>query len=106
MQEEFFDALRHIFVAFWIWSFFPWLLISGSNLVVAADRSSSEQQIEIRAYRLQQYEYAGKQYGSKSWKVLYDAVSLNGSALRKCMVVSWRDLLNKKELEESIGAAV
>uniref|UniRef100_A0A915D332 BOS complex subunit NCLN n=1 Tax=Ditylenchus dipsaci TaxID=166011 RepID=A0A915D332_9BILA len=100
MQEEFFDALRHIFILLWIGSFFPCILVHASNIV--PDKSN---EIEIRAFRLQQYEFAGKPYGSKSWKVLYEAVSLNGSTLRKCVLVSWRDLVNK-ELESTIGAAV
>ncbi|KAI1718858.1 peptidase family m28 domain-containing protein [Ditylenchus destructor] len=100
MQEEFFDAFRHIFVFLWIWSFFPCIYVMGSSLVT--DKST---EIEIRAFRLQQYEYAGKQIGSKNWRVTYEAVSLNGSALRKCMIVSWRDLIHR-ELETTIGAAV
>lgn len=99
MQEEFFDALRHLFVVLWIWTFFPNILALGSQI------ASEKTEIQFKAFRLQQYEFSGKQYGSSSWKVLYETVSLNGSILRKCLVVNWWDLVNK-ELESTIGAAV
>lgn len=99
MLEEFFDALRHLFVILWIWTFFPSILAFGSQI------ASEKTELHFKAFRLQQYEFSAKQYGSSSWKVLYETVSLNGSALRKCLVVDWWDLVNK-ELESTIGAAV
>uniref|UniRef100_A0A914HUA2 FF domain-containing protein n=1 Tax=Globodera rostochiensis TaxID=31243 RepID=A0A914HUA2_GLORO len=39
-------------------------------------------EIEIRAFRLQQFETAGKLYGSRSWKVLSEVVSVNESVLQ------------------------
>lgn len=96
-MQELFDAFRHVLILLWAWAFLPCIF---SNLV-----ASEKTEIEFRAFRLQQYENAGKLYGSKSWKVLYEAVPFNKSALRKCVIVNWRDLIDK-ELESSIGAAV
>lgn len=65
MSEELIDAtLRNLFIFLWLCSLMPaGLLASAPNLV------TEKMEIEIRAYRLQQYESAGKMYGSKSWKV-------------------------------------
>lgn len=96
-MQELFDAFRHILILLWAWAFLPCIF---SNLI-----QSEKTEIEFRAFRLQQYENVGKLYGSRSWKVLYEAVSFNKSILRKCVIVNWRDLVYE-ELESSIGAAV
>lgn len=99
-MQEIFDAFRHVLVLLWVWSFFPCIFSS-----LAAANNNEKTELEFRAYRLQQYELAGKMYGSKSWRVLYETVSINGSALRKCLIVSWRDLIDK-DLDSSLGAAI
>lgn len=98
-MQEIFDACRHLLILLWISSFFPCIYVYGSNLV------AEQTDFEIRAFRLHQFEFAGKQYGSKSWRVLYEAVSLNNSAARKCVLVNWRELIDK-DLETTISAAI
>lgn len=96
-MQELFDAFRHILILLWAWAFLPCIF---SNLAAL-----EKTEIEFRAFRLQQYENVGKMYGSKSWKIFYEAVSLNKSNFRKCVIVNWRDLIDK-DLEKSISAAV
>ncbi|KAI6179455.1 Peptidase-M28 domain-containing protein [Aphelenchoides besseyi] len=62
---------------------------------------SSEFEIAFNAYRLRQYEAAGVSYGSRSYKFSFEAVSLNQSGLRRCLVVRWKDLVNR-DISESI----
>ncbi|KAH7728703.1 nicalin [Aphelenchoides avenae] len=98
MQEDLLDALRNICVLVWILSVLPSSLASANYGI---ERVESE----LTAYRLQQYDLGGTAYGSRSFRVMYEAVSLNRSALRKCLVASWRDL-SPSTLEDSISAAV
>jgi len=94
MQEEFLftDFLRQFFICLWVWTFLPVVFVSGSQLL--NDGLGTHGALEIRAYRLQQYDFgAATMHGSRSWRVMYEAVSLDKSALRKCVVVHWREFL-------------
>ena len=62
MQDEIIETLRYIIV-FVVWSSFSCILIARSTI------ATEKIEFEIKAFRLQQYEYAGKLFGSKSWKV-------------------------------------
>lgn len=102
MSEDILEALRNFFILAYLFAIFPCNInasqIGGQNV-----------EFEFRAYRLQQFDLAGNLYGSRSWRVLYEAVSLNSSTLRKCVVVSWRDLKGKdleKSLEATVGAVI
>ncbi|KAI6229004.1 Nicalin [Aphelenchoides fujianensis] len=66
---------------------------------------SSEFEIAFNAYRLRQYEAAGVSYGSRSYKFSYEAVALNQSALRRCLVVRWKDLVDRDISETVLASA-
>lgn len=104
-MQEFFDACRHLLILMWIFVFFPTIYVYGTNLINEQTMPSSTADIEIRAFRLQQFEINGRHYGSKTWRVFYETVSLNSTTIRKCVVVKWRDLINQ-ELETTVGAAI
>ncbi|KAI3420399.1 hypothetical protein GPALN_003698 [Globodera pallida] len=99
MSDELLDALRNIFVLLWFCVLFIGVFVSGANYGL------EKLEIEIRAFRLQQFETAGKLYGSRSWKVLSEVVSVNESVLRKCAVVPWRELVGI-DFEEKFSAPV
>ncbi|KAK6016907.1 hypothetical protein OSTOST_17605, partial [Ostertagia ostertagi] len=74
--------------------------VSGSQL-------GDKVELEFQAFRLQQYELNGNVIGSKHFRVQYEAVSLNSKALRRCVVVSWRDLTGRnldELMETTVGA--
>ncbi|KAL3123819.1 hypothetical protein niasHT_010032 [Heterodera trifolii] len=87
MSDELLDALRNIFLLFWFCCVFTGVFVIGSNYGL------EKFEIDIKAFRLQQFEASGKSYGSKAWKVLNDVVSINESVLRKCAVVPWKELM-------------
>lgn len=66
MTDDLLDALRNIFVLLWFCTVFSGILVTGASY-----GQENGKEMEFRAYRLQQYEIAGKQtyYGSKAWKV-------------------------------------
>ncbi|KAI6203546.1 Peptidase-M28 domain-containing protein [Aphelenchoides besseyi] len=66
---------------------------------------SSEFEIAFNAYRLRQYEAAGVSYGSRSYKFSFEAVSLNQSGLRRCLVVRWKDLVDRDISESTMTSA-
>ena len=69
-EEQLFDALKNIWTILWIWFLMPsgiFAAISGGG--TSTNFGNNKMDIEIRAYRLQQYEISGKVFGSKSWKV-------------------------------------
>jgi hypothetical protein len=75
----------------------------GSNPV------ESELELAFNAYRLQQFDQNGISYGSKNFKFSFEAVSLNQSVLRRCLIVRWKDLEGKNVAEilsASSGAAL
>lgn len=90
--------VRNFFLLAYLVAICPWNInasqIGGQNV-----------EFEFRAYRLQQFDLSGNLYGSRSWRVMYEVVSLNGSVLRKCVILSWRDLIGK-DLEKTLGASV
>jgi hypothetical protein len=98
MQEDLLDTLRSICVLVWILSFLPSSIVSAASGI---DRIESE----LKAFRLQQYDIGGASYGSRSFRIAYEAVSLNRSSLRKCLVASWRELCNVS-LEDTIQSSV
>lgn len=106
-MQEIFDACRHLLILMWICCFFPTIYVYGSNLMMNEHSitPSTTADIEIRAYRLQQYEFNGRDYGSKSWRIFYEAVSLNSTKIRKCVILKWRDLINR-DVASSVGAAI
>jgi flagellar biosynthesis protein FlhB len=64
-QEDFLESFRSIFVLLWVWSILPGIFATGSNLAL------EKIEFEFKAFRLQQYEYGDKLFGSKSWKVCF-----------------------------------
>jgi hypothetical protein len=71
-EEQLFDALKHIWTICWIWFIMPsgiFAAISdGGSTTNIGTTNNNKMEIEIRAFRLQQYETNGKIFGSKSWK--------------------------------------
>ncbi|VDK80500.1 unnamed protein product [Litomosoides sigmodontis] len=65
-----------------------WCVASGSHL-------GDSVELEFKAYRLQQYDIVGTSHGSRSWQVIYEAVSLDSNVLRRCLLVNWHDLLGR-----------
>ncbi|EPB75195.1 hypothetical protein ANCCEY_05709 [Ancylostoma ceylanicum] len=63
-------------------------------------------ELEFQAFRLQQYELNGNIIGSKTFRVQYEAVSLNSKALRRCVVTSWRDLTGHTNLDDLLANSV
>ena len=107
MSDEWLDALRNLFFFLWLCSFMPSAIFAGSSGLGLGIGGTEKMEFEIRAFRLQQFESAGKMHGSKAWKVLYEAVSLKESALRKCMVLKWRDLLaSGVDFEDKFSGAI
>uniref|UniRef100_A0A915NUD3 BOS complex subunit NCLN n=2 Tax=Meloidogyne TaxID=189290 RepID=A0A915NUD3_9BILA len=105
-EEQLFDALKNIWTILWIWFLMPsgiFAAISGGG--TSTNFGNNKMDIEIRAYRLQQYEISGKVFGSKSWKVMYQAVDINESALRKCVVIKWWDLIGV-DFEDKFSAVL
>ncbi|VDK44045.1 unnamed protein product [Anisakis simplex] len=88
MQEELLEALRNPFVIVYVSVLLSWCVVSGTQL-------GDTFEMELKAYRLQQYDLVGASHGSRSSKVLYEAVSLNGNALRRCVIVGWRELIGR-----------
>ncbi|VDN31598.1 unnamed protein product [Gongylonema pulchrum] len=95
MLDEFLDELRSPAVFLYISMLLSWCVVSSTQL-------GDSVELEFKAYRLQQYDVVGSPRGSRSWKVMYEAVSLDGNALRRCLVVSWRDLLGR-DLQRLFG---
>lgn len=98
MQDEILEALRNSFVFVYISVLLSWYVVSGTHL-------GDTVELELKAYRLQQYDVVGTPHGSRTWKVMYEAVSLEGSALRRCVLVNWRELLGR-DLQSVFGQAV
>ena len=70
MSDELLDAaLRNLFIFLWLCSFLPASLFASGVPNLNMGSGMEKMEIEIRAFRLQQFETAGKMYGSKSWKV-------------------------------------
>ncbi|GMT00362.1 hypothetical protein PENTCL1PPCAC_22536 [Pristionchus entomophagus] len=88
MQEDILDAFRTPLFFLCMSMLLSFCMVSGSQL---GDRV----ELEFQAYRLQQFEVSGSVVGSKSFRVIYEAVGIDANALRKSMVVSWRDLVNR-----------
>ncbi|CAB3410840.1 unnamed protein product [Caenorhabditis bovis] len=86
MQEEIFDFFRNPFVIFSLTFMLTFCVVSGSQQLGDAV------ELEFNAYRLHQYEISGNIYGSKNFKVLYEAVHLNSRALRKCAIALWNEI--------------
>uniref|UniRef100_A0A0N5AU22 BOS complex subunit NCLN n=1 Tax=Syphacia muris TaxID=451379 RepID=A0A0N5AU22_9BILA len=88
MQEELIEELRNPFFVLFVSALLSWCVVNGSQL-------GDTVEIELKAYRLQQYDLAGTPHGSRSWKVMYEAVSLNSNTIRRSVIVGWRKLLGK-----------
>jgi hypothetical protein len=72
MSDELLEtALHNFFVFLWLCSLMTaGVYAIGPNLGVAGGGGAMEKmEIEVRAFRLQQFEAYGKNYGSKAWKV-------------------------------------
>lgn len=63
MQEELIEELRNPFFILFISALLSWCVVSSSQL-------GDTVEIELKAYRLQQYDLAGSLRGSRSWKGL------------------------------------
>ncbi|VDM21217.1 unnamed protein product [Wuchereria bancrofti] len=88
MLDEFLDELRSPVVFIYVSMLLTWCMASSSQL-------GDSVELEFKAYRLQQYDIVGTPHGSRSWQVIYEAVSLDSTVLRRCLVVNWRDLLGR-----------
>ena len=61
---------------------------------------------DFRAYRLRHYDFQGSQFGSRSSRVAWDAVSLTSigaEAIRKSVVVNWKQIVGK-DIDSILGA--
>ena len=75
-------------------------LVAGSvDASINAPLADVERELTFTAYRLREPINRNRNY-----KFSYDAVSINQSALRRCLVVRWRALAGKK-LDDVIVAA-
>uniref|UniRef100_A0A1I7XHY7 BOS complex subunit NCLN n=1 Tax=Heterorhabditis bacteriophora TaxID=37862 RepID=A0A1I7XHY7_HETBA len=99
MQDEILEAIRNPFLLVYISILLSFCMVNGSQQIGDAV------ELELVAYRLQQYEMYGNIFGSKNFKVQYEAVSLDSKALRRCVVTSWRDIANK-ELDSLLSTSV
>uniref|UniRef100_A0A8R1TQ92 BOS complex subunit NCLN n=1 Tax=Onchocerca volvulus TaxID=6282 RepID=A0A8R1TQ92_ONCVO len=88
MLDEFLDELRNPVVFIYMSMLLTWCVTSSSQF-------GDSVELEFKAYRLQQYDIVGTSHGSRSWQVIYEAVSLDSNVLRRCLVVNWRDLLGR-----------
>ncbi|KAM3721861.1 Nicalin [Dirofilaria immitis] len=88
MFDEFLDELRSPVVFIYMSILLTWCVANSSQL-------GDSVELEFKAYRLQQYDIVGTPHGSRSWQVIYEAVSLDSNVLRCCLVVNWHDLLGR-----------
>ncbi|CAJ0962717.1 unnamed protein product, partial [Mesorhabditis belari] len=88
MQDELLEAFRN-----------PYLLISFVSVlsfcVTGSAQVTDAVQVEFKAYRLQQLEMGGTFAGSRNARMSFDAVTLDGNTLRKCIVVDWLTLVGR-----------
>ncbi|CAI4230951.1 unnamed protein product [Auanema sp. JU1783] len=98
-MEEFLEAIRNPFYLFYI------TLLMSLCIASSASQVGEAVEIEFKAHRMQQYEINGNLYGSKSTKIQYEAVHLDSGALRKCVVISWRDAATR-DLTELLGVSI
>ena len=61
-----YDALRNLWTICWLWFLMPSGIFAA--IIGGGIGTNNKMEIEIRAFRLQQYETSGKVFGSKSWK--------------------------------------
>uniref|UniRef100_A0A915PEJ6 BOS complex subunit NCLN n=1 Tax=Setaria digitata TaxID=48799 RepID=A0A915PEJ6_9BILA len=88
MLDEFLDELRSPIVFVYVSILLTWCVVSSTQL-------GDSVELEFKAYRLQQYDIIGTPRGSRSWQVIYEAVSLDSNVLRRCLIVNWHDLLGR-----------
>ncbi|KAJ1373750.1 hypothetical protein KIN20_036246 [Parelaphostrongylus tenuis] len=103
MMEELLEAIRNPFLIVYATILLSFCVVHGCQQL------GDKVELEFQAYRLQQYELSGNVVGSKNFRFQYEAVSLNSSALRRCIVTSWRELLSHnvdEVLANSIGAVL
>lgn len=62
MQDDFLEALRNSFFFIYISVLLSWCLVSGSL------QFSNTVELEIKAYRLQQFDFISISRGSRAWK--------------------------------------
>uniref|UniRef100_A0A0K0CXR1 DUF4347 domain-containing protein n=1 Tax=Angiostrongylus cantonensis TaxID=6313 RepID=A0A0K0CXR1_ANGCA len=102
-MEELLEAIRNPFLIVYATILLSFCVVHGCQQL------GDKVEIEFQAFRLQQFELSGNVIGSKNFRFQYEAVSLNSSALRRCIVTSWRELIgyNVDELlANSIGAVL
>ncbi|ETN73719.1 hypothetical protein NECAME_00808 [Necator americanus] len=101
-MEELLEAIRNPFFIAYISVLLTFCVVNGSQQL------GDKVELEFQAFRLQQYELNGNIIGSKTFRVQYEAVSLNSKALRRCVVTSWRELTGHTNLDDllvnSVGA--
>uniref|UniRef100_A0A1I7ZA51 BOS complex subunit NCLN n=1 Tax=Steinernema glaseri TaxID=37863 RepID=A0A1I7ZA51_9BILA len=100
MQDEILDAIRN-----------PSFLVYLSILLAVCSQLGASDNVELgfTAYRLQQFDMQSNQYGSRSSRVAYEAVSLNADTLRKSVIVHWTEMLQRNMADvfgKSVGAMV
>uniref|UniRef100_A0AC35TR64 Peptidase_M28 domain-containing protein n=1 Tax=Rhabditophanes sp. KR3021 TaxID=114890 RepID=A0AC35TR64_9BILA len=52
--------------------------------------------LEVKGYRLQQYDIGGVSYGSRGWKLMHEGGRWPDEMKRRCFVVFWTHLINGK----------
>ncbi|KAK0422489.1 hypothetical protein QR680_007601 [Steinernema hermaphroditum] len=97
MQDELLDAIRNP-------SFLVYLSILLAVCSQLGASASDNVELGFTAYRLQQFDMQGNQYGSRSSRVAYEAVSLNVETVRKSAIVHWKDVL-QRNLADVLGKA-
>jgi hypothetical protein len=90
IDDYFPDLVKEVYFLALVFCF-----IAGTVGSTIQNPVESEFEISFTAYRLRQYDQNGISHGSKNYKFSYEAVSLNQSALRRCLIVRWKDLKDK-----------
>uniref|UniRef100_A0A8R1HXY5 BOS complex subunit NCLN n=1 Tax=Caenorhabditis japonica TaxID=281687 RepID=A0A8R1HXY5_CAEJA len=102
MQEEIIDFFRNPALVFYMTLMLTVCVVNGSQ------QAGEVVETEFHAYRIHQYEISGNMYGSKNYRVSYEAVSLGARAIRRTTVTTWREVLksNVDDLWELSTGAV
>ncbi|CAJ0577731.1 unnamed protein product, partial [Mesorhabditis spiculigera] len=97
MHDEIWEAFRN-----------PWILVTFAGLLSFCATGSAQVteavQVEFKAYRLQQVEVLGTFVGSKTSRISFEGVTLDGNFLRRCIVADWSELVGR-DLNTVLGSS-
>uniref|UniRef100_A0A914VSA6 BOS complex subunit NCLN n=1 Tax=Plectus sambesii TaxID=2011161 RepID=A0A914VSA6_9BILA len=102
MHEDLVDAVRSPVILIYMFIVLP--------ITLAVAPLGDTVELDFHAYRLQHFDLQGTQYGSRGWRVMYEAAALDSKTLlRRCLVTLWRDLVNRdlsQTFDKTLGAAL